>query len=271
MRTATKVVLIFGVVFLLLGIGAFVLGVGAAEDLDDESKKYEIKAENSGTIEIDDKDGLGELGLTFWVKGIYEDIDMNGIWDVCENTEITVTAKPTVNDNWSESASYLNGDFYSEVIHNYDGNQSSDCKANGSNKNTEKSDEGLVKIGRACLGCYSGNFTFESNQLVWVVYDDKIIEEVIEDFIGAVIGTVGGTGLMCCGVLFLIIGGILALTLKDDNQQPMMYMPPGNNMMTNPQATQMTNPQFEELKKYDMPQTTHMSQPTYDEPPQGGL
>ena len=51
----------------------------------------------------------------------------------------------------------------------------------------------------------------------------------------------------------------------------MMYMPPGNNMMTTPQATQMANPQFEEPKKYDMPQTTHMSQPTYDEPPQGGL
>ena len=63
----------------------------------------------------------------------------------------------------------------------------------------------------------------------------------------------------------------MALTMKDNKDQPMMFSPPGNNMMTTPQATQMRTPQFEEPKKYDMPQTTHMSQPTYDEPPQGGL
>ena len=271
MRTATKVVLIFGVVFLLLGVGVFVLGVGAAEDIEDELKKYEISGENSGTIEIDDSDGIGELGLTFWVKGVYEDTDMNGIWDVCDNTEVTVTAKPSVDETWAENASEMNGDFYYEVVYNYDGNESSDCAAAGKNKENERKGQGLVKIGRACYGCTSGTFEFESNQNVWVSYDDKVGEEVIEDLIGAFFGTVGGSGLMCCGVLFLIIGGILALTLKDDNQQPMMYMPPGNNMMTNPQATQMTNPQFEEPKKYDMPQTTHMSKPTYDEPPQGGL
>ena len=271
MRTETKVVLIFGVVFFLLGIGAFALGVGSAEDIEDELKKYEVKGENTGTIEIDDSDGLGEAGLTFWVKGVYEDTDMNGYWDVCDNTEVTVTAKPSVSEAWAENASISNGDFYYEVIYNFDGNETSDCSANERNKNDERKDQGLVKIGRACYGCTSGTFEFESNQNVWVTYDDKIGEEVVEDILGAIAGTVGGSGLMCCGVLFLIIGGILALTLKDKDQQQVIYMPPNNNMMVNPNVTQMTSPQFEEPKKYDMPQTTQMTQPTYNQPPKGGL
>ena len=79
------------------------------------------------------------------------------------------------------------------------------------------------------------------------------------------------TGTLSGLIGFLIIGGILALTLKDNDQQQVIYMPPNNNMMVNPSVTQMTSPQFEEPKKYDMPQTTQMTQPTYNQPPKGGL
>ena len=50
----------------------------------------------------------------------------------------------------------------------------------------------------------------------------------------------------------------MALTMKDGGQQQMMYVPPADNMMIAQQpAVQAT--------------TTHMSQPDFGQPPQGGL
>ena len=85
----------------------------------------------------------------------------------------------------------------------------------------------------------------------------------------AIIGFVGGFGSICCGILFLIIGGIMALTMNDNKQQ-VMYAPPANNMMiTNPgtaQPSTYTNPDH-----MAAPMTTHMSAPSFDEPNKGGL
>ena len=82
MHTAAKVILILGTAFTLLGIGGFVLGIGGAEDIAESLDSYVIEDQTSGTIEIDDSDDLGEIGLTFWVKGVYEDLNENGEWDV---------------------------------------------------------------------------------------------------------------------------------------------------------------------------------------------
>ena len=74
-----------------------------------------------------------------------------------------------------------------------------------------------------------------------------------------ILGFVGGFGSICCGVLFLIIGGIMALTMKDNKNQEMMYMPPAGNQMLSAQTPAVT------------PNQTHMSQPDFGRPPQGGL
>ena len=68
----------------------------------------------NGTIMIEDLDGIGDVGLTFWVKGVYEDKDENGTWDVCQNTSVTITESPEVNNSW-EWAELLDGNFYNEV------------------------------------------------------------------------------------------------------------------------------------------------------------
>ena len=50
------------------------------------------------------------------------------------------------------------------------------------NKNIEHlPEQGYVKIGRACFGCFAGDFSFESNANVSVTYDDVLLEEVGED------------------------------------------------------------------------------------------
>lgn len=257
MNTATKVVLVFGAIFLIGGIAMFAVGVGSVTSLEESDFPFDIENQTIGTITIEDKDGIGDVGITFWVKGTYEDSDNNGIWDVCENIQISITEVPSINEEWEGAESYEGG-FYFEALHNYSGEGESDCNSDPSNKELERNEDGFVKIGRACYACYAGNVSFESSQPVWVTYDDPIIEEVM----GEVVGILAGFGLgfigTCCGVILLIIGLIMALTMKDGGQQQMMYMPPADNMMVAQQPAVQ-------------PTTTHMSQPDFGQPPKGGL
>ena len=264
MHTAAKVLLILGTLATVLGVVGFALGADKIDDLEESVNQYELKDVTEGTIMIDDEDGQGELGLTFWVKGTYEDLDANGIWDVCDSTNVSVTSSPEIiESDWSNGASELDGEFYYEVEANHSGSDESDCAANENNTDWSKRSDGLVKIGRACYGCTDGDFSFTSNQSVWVTYDDKIMGDVVEDGIAVLLRMGGGFLGICCGVLFLIIGGILALTLKD-NKQEVMYAPPANDGLVQP--TTYTNPDH-----MPAPTTTHMSAPTFEEPPQGGL
>ena len=252
MHTAAKVLLIIGTIATVIGIVGFALGAGQIDDLEDSWNTFEFEDATNGTIMIEDVDGKGDAGLTFWVKGVYEDKDGDDTWDVCQNTEVTITESPDVNNSW-EWAGLLDGNFYYEVQANQQ------CDANDKNTNYDRDNKGLVKIGRACWGCYAGNVSFESNQSVWVTYDEKVGEEIAEDGLLLVLGFGLGGGGICCGVLFLIIGGIMALTMKDNKVQEMMFNPPAGNQMLSSQTPAVT------------PNQTHMSQPDFGRPPQGGL
>ena len=257
MHTAAKVMLVIGVVFTIVGIGALAIGFSALSEADDSWNTFEISGATSGTIEIDDSNKSGEWGLTFWVKGEYLDEDNNGFWDVCNETSVTVIENPEVNPSW-DSAERLDGKFYNEG--NWFRHNESNCDAVGENKENSREDKGLVKIGRACWGCYSGTFEFESNKRVWVTYDDKINEEIEEEATAIFIVFGGGGSGICCGITFLIIGIIMAFVMDDNKGQEMMYMPPSGNQMI------ATQPQISAT-----PTTTHMSQPDFGDPPQGGL
>ena len=99
------------------------------------------------------------------------------------------------------------------------------------NKHLERSEEGYEKIGRACFGCFAGDFSFESNVNVSVTYDDVLLEEVGEDIGMIAIGFLGGSGAVCCGVIVMFIGVILIFTLKDDAPVQMMVGADGSYMM----------------------------------------
>ena len=70
MHTAAKVILILGTAFTLLGIGGFAIGAGQVDDIDDSWNTFEYENATNGTIFIEDTDGAGDAGLTFWVKGV---------------------------------------------------------------------------------------------------------------------------------------------------------------------------------------------------------
>lgn len=267
MHTAAKVLLIIGAIATVIGIAGMALGAGTIDDLEDSWNTFEYEGVTNGTITIEDKDGVGDWGVTFWVKGEYEDKDGNGVWDHCDSTIINITVNPEVNKSWDD-AEELNGSFYYEVM------SEEGCKSESYNKDTNRSEKGLVKVGRACWGCYSGELSFEANQKVWVTYDDKVGEEILDDVGILVIGFVGGFGSICCGILLLIIGGIMALTMKDNKQQ-VMYAPPMDNQMMvlnqNSKSSEPASGTYTNPDHLSTPATTHMSQPSFDEPPQGGL
>ena len=85
----------------------------------------------------------------------------------------------------------MDGNFYYEVQANQQ------CDANDKNTNYDRDGKGLVKIGRACWGCYEGNVSFESNQSVWVTYDEKVGEKLGDDIGIMILGFVGGFGSIC--------------------------------------------------------------------------
>ncbi len=77
-------------------------------------------------------------------------------------------------------------------------------------------------------------------------------EEIVDEIGAIFFGFIGGFGGFCCGIIFLIIGLIMALTMKDDSQGQMMFTPPADNQLIAPQAVNKS--------------VTHMSQPDYGKP-----
>jgi hypothetical protein len=230
MHVAGKVFLGLGVLFLVLGL---VMAGGGRITLDDAGDSFEdlgdfaIENTNSGTVNVTDEDGKGDFGFTFWIKGEYLDEDEDGRWDHCAATNITILSHPEISDDefFGEDARELNGSFYYEIRDGYDG-----CDAVEENKDLDRaSPEGLIKVGRACWGCYVGPMEFESNTEVWVTNDDYLIEKLVEGFFegaGGILGIIGGVGLSGCGVCFLLLGGILALVLKDPKEATQIQQPP---------------------------------------------
>ena len=197
MNTATKVVLVFGAIFLIGGIAMFAVGVGSVSNLEEADFPFDIENQTSGTIMIDDKDGLGDIGITFWVKGTYEDSDeTRHMGRLREYSNYNNRCSINLMKN-GIGAEIYGGDFYFEVVHNHSGGGESDCSDDNKNKELERNEDGFVKIGRACYACYAGNVSFESNQPVWVTYDDPILEEIMDE----VVGIFAGFGLGFVGYL----------------------------------------------------------------------
>lgn len=218
MHIASKVLLGIGVIITGIGIVMFAMGADKFSELEDWKPTFSLENSTSGNITIIDLDGKGELGYTFYMKGNYVDEDENGRYDACENANITVSHDGQTNTLFSGSIAEANeseNKYYEEVGEGFSG-----CSI-GKEGEDSSLDNGLIKIGRACYGCMNGTSNITSNVPVWVTYDDQNIGEVVEDVVEGGLGILGGIGGLCCGIIFLIIGGILAITLKDKEELTM--------------------------------------------------
>jgi hypothetical protein len=218
MHISGKILIPLGLLMLVIGVAMMIGGVGKGVGDLAELEDYPFSIENatSGTIEIVDNDGEGDVGVTFWVMGEYVDEDENGIWDVCDDINITITQHPEINTEWGGE---FDGEFYYEAA---DGRG---CESEPQNKKLDRKADGYVKVGRACLACYSGTLEFESNATVSVTYDDPWLEQLGEGIVVLFLGTIGGSACCGCGAFIAIIGLILGFTLKSPEQQ--MALAPG--------------------------------------------
>ena len=85
-----------------------------------------------------------------------------------------------------------------------------------------------------------------------------MIEEVGKDIGLIILGFLGGSGAVCCGVIVMLVGVILIFTLKDDAVQPMMMNQDGQFVIQqNVDSTQITKqPDQTIIEPYSPPQTS---------------
>ena len=227
MHTGAKVAFILGGILLVAG-GLFAIrGIAGLSELEGEDTFTLVKVTN-GTVTIDDEDGKGDVGITFFVEGKYEDNNLNRIWDHCETTNVTIISAPETNSDWDENRS---GDFFYEV--NYEADFEG-CEAHGDNKNFDRDSLGLIRLGHACLACYAGNISFESDNEVWVQYDDPLIGEIGAGFLqfGAGLCTV------FCSLVVLVVGVIVLVSVTDSvEDMPVMINADGNMVVAQPEVT----------------------------------
>ena len=228
MHVASKTFLGIGAVLLMIGLVMSGSGIGSVKDAGgsfEDLGDFAVENTTSGTDTVTDEDGRGDFGFTFWIEGEYLDEDGDGRWDHCEATNITILSHPDVStEGIFEGAEEINGSFYYEINDIYDG-----CEADEGNQNTDRSGEGLIKIGRGCWGCYGGTMEFESDTPVWVTNDDYLLGKLVEgglDAASGILGIIGGISIICGGACFLLLGGILAIVLNDPKEAIQMQQPP---------------------------------------------
>ena len=89
----------------------------------------------------------------------------------------------------------------------------------------EDDPEGWLHLG-TIVGVKDGvEYTITTSQdVVLVGWED--VEEVIGDFLGGLAAICGGPTFLCCGLLFLIIGGVMAVTSSGTKTQTQIEITP---------------------------------------------
>jgi len=72
----------------------------------------------------------------------------------------------------------------------------------------------------------SGEYTIEAGADYEIVDAWEVLGEELGEAAGGLMGILGGVGLSGCGVCFVLLGGILALVLKDPKEATQIQMPP---------------------------------------------
>ena len=197
-----------GLVLVLIGGGMLAWGSMTIDDaVDDlEDNYWVLEGVTSGTVDMVDDDGEGEIGFTIFIEGTYADDDGNGEWDFCEGFDQNEgqTDFTTTHDADSDNSFY----YACDTEWNWE-----DTREEGSKT--------LVKIGDSAGGYTNGTASVSCATACWVQYDDKMIGDALGD-VGEVAGgfmaALGSTCFFAGGACFLLIGLIFGLTINDKQQ-----------------------------------------------------
>ena len=198
-----------GLVLALIGGVMAAWGYATVEDAGEslEENTWALEGVTSGTVEIVDDDGEGEIGFTIFIEGTYSDDNGDGIWDHCQpyNQTEGQTDFTTTHTDDSENSFWYACDSEDEW-----------------NKETrEEGSKSLVQIGDSGFLYTNGTATISCATACWVQYDDKMWDGVGEDLVEGASGLMSMLGSTCFfvgGCCFLLLGLILGLTINDKTQ-----------------------------------------------------
>lgn len=188
MHTASKVVLGLGVIITILGMVSMGLGGAEVGDLDLDFDGTELySGEEGGNFE---SPGL-LYAIQVYAVGSNETIDCDTFAD-----QITITNQTS-----------------DEVF-------GKDCNAD-ENDESDKTFLGSVVNGH--LDSFAiGSSTGEVKVIAYGISGD----DARQAFFGLA-SIISGIAMLCCGILFLIVGLIMSLTMKDSKQKDVTFQPVG--------------------------------------------
>ena len=209
MHASGKIFMGIGLVLVLIGGGMFAWGSMTVDDaVDDlEDNYWVLEGVTSGTVEIVDDDGEGELGFTIFIEGTYSDDNGDTVWDHCEpydRSEGQTDFTTTHTDDSENSFWYA-----------------CDSEDEWNQETREEGSKTLVQIGDSGFLYTNGTATITCATACWVQYDDKMIGDALGDVgeaAGGIMSMLGSTCFFVGGCCLLLLGLILGLTINDKTQ-----------------------------------------------------
>lgn len=189
---------------IFLGLGALMLVIGGIMTATGGDTLSELEWDVEGESIFDGPDGTYTHSSDDLMI-IYVDDSVD-----CESFSLTYTAE--------------NG----STGHDYDGDGVEDepyflkeeCAGDGMSTSSGDDPAGFYSIGS--FTGERGSYTVEGSTSFYTVPFFKTIGGVVEDAAEGIFAIIGGVGLAGCGVCSLLLGGLLALVLKDNKPQTMV-------------------------------------------------
>jgi len=182
MHIAGKIFLGLGLLITLAGV---LLTIGGGSALDDVGE-WDVE----GKSQFDGPDGTWEHdGLDWMIIYVSDDVD-------CETFSVTYTNE-TGATGYSEDEPFFNKE---------------ECNADGT-AGVDDDPSGYYSVGE--FRGEAGEYTVDGTHEFYTVGAFEVILEEGGEAVGGFFAAAGGIGTACCGIFFLLLGGIFALVLKE--------------------------------------------------------
>lgn len=182
MHIAGKIFLGLGLLITLAGV---LLTIGGGSTLDDVGE-WDVE----GKSQFDGPDGTWEHdGMDWMIIYVSDDVD-------CETFSVTYTNE-TGATGYSEDEPFFNKE---------------ECNADGT-AGVDDDPSGYYSVGE--FRGEAGEYTVDGTHEFYTVGAFEVILEEGGEAVGGFFAAAGGIGTACCGIFFLLLGGIFALVLKE--------------------------------------------------------
>ena len=163
---------------------------------------------------------LAGVGLTFAGGSSISDV---GDWDVEEKSDFSGTAGVTTYSFSDEIIVMVRDDVrcdeFTFTMTNESGEDhvTIDCEEDGEKPyGWEDDPDGWYHMATISSWNYAaGEYTIESNEDYELIPMWEVVLEEVGEAVGGFFAAAGGIGTACCGIFFLLLGGIFALVLKE--------------------------------------------------------